>query len=79
MRWPAIDAPADVKALGKKLIAVMEGYDPTTIGPAISVVFGYVVLELADKADDMSAVDRMMADVRALVLRHGAAKESYTQ
>jgi hypothetical protein len=79
MRWPAIDAPDDVKALGKKLIAVMDGYDAATMGPAIAVVFAYTVLELADKAEDMSAVDRMMEDVRKLVLKYGAALERYEQ
>src|SRR6516165_1002694 len=49
MDWPAVDAPDDVKALGKKLIAVLEDHDAAVMGPAIAVVFGYTILELADR------------------------------
>jgi hypothetical protein len=37
-----------------------------------------VILSLAERADDMAEVDRMTADVTALVLRYGAATERHT-
>jgi hypothetical protein len=78
MDWPAVDAPDDVKALGKKLIAVLEDHDAAVMGPAIAVVFGYTILELADRADDMAMVDRMMEDVCAICIKYGAAIESFS-
>jgi hypothetical protein len=78
MRWPG-DAPEDVKALARKVIDVLRDHDADVVGPAIGMAFGFVILELGNGADDVAQVDRMMQDVRAIVLKYGAAIERYAQ
>jgi hypothetical protein len=78
VKWPS-DAPTDVKTLAHKVIDILAGHDAAVVGPAIGMAFGFVILELADRADDVAEVDRMMEDVRKLVLKYGAAIERYAQ
>jgi hypothetical protein len=78
MRFPG-DAPEDVKALARKVIDLLAGHDADVVGPAIGLSFGFVILELGNRVDDMAQVDRMMEDVRKLVLKYGAAVERYAQ
>jgi hypothetical protein len=41
----------------------------------VSLAFAYTILELGGLAENAAALDRMMADVSALVVRYGAATE----
>jgi hypothetical protein len=72
MRWPD-NTPAEVQALANQLIGILNQYDADVAGPAIGIAFGFTICELGGCADDVRAVDRMMQDVRALVLKYGAA------
>jgi len=76
-RWPK-DTPADVQALADELVAVLKGHDAEVVGPAIAITFAFVILSLAERADDMAAVDRMTADITELVTRYGAAIPRHT-
>jgi hypothetical protein len=76
MRWPS-EAPDDVKALANKIIDLLVHQDAAIVGPAISMAFGFTILELGKGADDVAQVDRIMQDVRDIVLKYGAAVESY--
>jgi hypothetical protein len=78
VKWPS-DAPEDVKTLAKKVIDILAGHDADVVGPAIGMAFGFVILELGDGADDVAQVDRMMEDVRRIVLKYNAAIEYYPQ
>jgi len=72
MDWPK-DASDDVKRLANQLIGILNQHDAEVVGPAIGITFGFTICELGGCADDVRAVDRMMADVRALVIKYGAA------
>jgi hypothetical protein len=74
MRWPA-SVPNDVQTLANELMAVLEGHSGDVMGPALCMTFAYAVLELGGHADDPAALDRMMADLTALVVRYDAATE----
>jgi hypothetical protein len=77
MQWPA-NTPTDIKQLADEIFDVLHGHDSDIIGPTIGIVFGFTILSLANRADDVAMVDKMMADVRELVVRYGAAVETQT-
>jgi hypothetical protein len=72
MDWPK-DASDDVKALANQLIEILNQHDASVAGPAVGIAFGFTICELGGCADDVRAVDQMMQDVRALVIKYGAA------
>lgn len=70
-------APVDVKALADELIALLNNYDRATIGPALSMVFAFTILELGGHAEDMAKLSEMMHDVASLATKYGAATERH--
>jgi hypothetical protein len=72
MRWPN-DTPDAVKALAERILAVLEGSDVEVVGPAISLAFGYVILDLGGHGEDVAALDGITDDITQLVLRYNAA------
>jgi len=72
MHWPDT-VPQDVRQLAERLITTLEGHDVEVVGPAISLAFGYVILDLGGHAEDAAALDRITDDITQLVLRYNAA------
>jgi len=68
MQWPE-GTPDDVKALADELAHVLESHNGQVVGPAIALVFAYVVAELGN-----APLERVVHDVGALARRYGALK-----
>jgi hypothetical protein len=66
--WPA-GTPDDVKALASELAAVVKGRNGQVAGPAVSLVFAYVVAELGGVP-----LKQVVIDVGELARKHGALK-----
>ena len=73
MHWPD-NTPANVRALAECVISVLEGSDIETVGPAISLAYAYVILDLGGHADDdVAAMDGMVRDLLDLAIKYNAA------
>jgi hypothetical protein len=62
-----------VKALADELIAIVNRYDSRIAGPAVSMLFSFVILECAGRGSDMAALSAILADVSQIITRYGAA------
>jgi hypothetical protein len=72
MHWPA-NVPTEVKRLADELINVLQGHSAEVMGPALCVVCAFALCSIAGHAEDEAALDRVMADLTNLVVKHGAA------
>jgi hypothetical protein len=66
-------APAEVKALANELIAIVNRHDSRIAGPAVSMLFSFVILECAGRGSDMAALSQILQDVSQIITRYGAA------
>src|SRR5262249_32410688 len=73
MRWPE-GTPDDVRHLADELAAVLMDRNGREVGPALALVFAYVVCELGGHASDADMLKRIMIDVGAIARRYGALK-----
>lgn len=71
MVWPE-NTPDDVRLLGDRLAAVLEGQSGQVAGPALALTFAYVIAELGGFRDDAETVRAIMRDVGQLARRYGA-------
>jgi len=71
-RWPDT-VPPDVKRLADELISVLQGHSAEVMGPALSVVFAFVMCSIAGRAEDEASLDQMMADLTSVIVKYGAA------
>jgi hypothetical protein len=62
-----------VRQLAEHIISILEGYDIEIVGPAISLAYAYVILDLGGHAEDVTALDKMTADLSALAIKYNAA------
>ena len=72
------NAPAEVKALADELIAFLNNHARAIIGPALSMVFAFTILELGGCAEDMAKLSEILRDISTLVTKYGAASVRHT-
>ena len=67
------DTPAAVTALANELIARLNHHERAIIGPALSMVFAFTILELGGHAEDMAKLSEILRDIASLVTKYNAA------
>jgi hypothetical protein len=66
--WPT-DTPTEVQQLADEIATMLKGKNGRLVGPAIALVFAYVVAELGN-----APLKQVIRDVGALARRYGALK-----
>jgi hypothetical protein len=67
-----LHTPADVRRLADALAGVLLGIDGQQAGPAIALVYAYVVAELGGARDDPETLRQIIRGVGQLARKHGA-------
>ena len=68
----------EVKALADELIAIVNRHDSKIAGPAVSMLFSFMILECAGRGTDMAALSAILADVADIITKYGAAIPRHT-
>jgi hypothetical protein len=67
------DAIPVVKALADELIGVLNQHDRDVAGPALTMVFSFMLLEFGEHDGDMGTLAEILKDVGELITKYRAA------
>jgi hypothetical protein len=72
-RVPADLAVPAAQAVADELIAVLNKHDRDVAGPALSMVFSFMLLEFGEHDGDMRKLAEILKDVGELIAKYRAA------
>jgi hypothetical protein len=80
---PHIRLPDDIvvpaaKAVADELIAILNEHGREVAGPALSMVFSFMLLEFGGHSEDMGKLSEVLRDVGELVTKYGAATKQHS-
>jgi hypothetical protein len=73
IRLPDDFAVPAAKAVADDLIAILNEHGREVAGPALSMVFSFMLLEFGGHSEDMAKLSEILQDVSKLITKYGAA------
>jgi len=77
VRVPADFAVPAAQAVADELIAVLNKHDRDVAGPALSMVFSFMLLEFGEHDGDMAKLTEILKDVGEIITKYHAAKRRH--